>query len=63
MLYSMSRDAKDLLIVRAEGFAIHVEQEAPRCVGASGDHYILSRGRVRGSREWEIGDGFAEVIL
>ena len=52
-----------LLVVAAEGLAVHVEEETAGCVGAGGDYDLLRYCGVGGGWEWEIWGCFAEVIL
>ena len=56
-------DGRDLLVVAAEGLAVHVEEEVSGCVGAGCDDDLLSRCGIRGGWKWEIRDCFTKVIL
>ena len=53
----------DLLVVAAEGFAVHGEEENAGCVHAARDDDVLFRCWVRGRWEWEVWDCQIEGIL
>ncbi len=53
----------DLLVVAAERFAVHVEEEHTGSIGVGCDNDVLFRCWVRGRWEWEVWGCLAEIIL
>lgn len=61
--YQIDRVERNLLVVAAERYAVHVEQEASGFIRTSCDNNFLGDCRIRGGWKWEIRDCFREVIL
>ena len=53
----------DLLVIAAEGFSVHVEEENVGCVRGARDDEVLCCCWVRGRWEWEVRGRQIEVIL